>query len=467
MQDNQEREYLEELKKILSLPLSDEEKKNQILQYHESDIADLLDELDSDERDELYRILGNDNIADVWSHAENIEELVGDIEPEKAADIIESMDADDAIDVLEELDEEQRKEIVSLMEDEAKEDIKAITKYDEDMIGSRMTNNYISILNTNTVKEAMKRVVQEAADNDNVSNIYVVDENEKLIGVIELRDLIIARSNTDLQTIIKLNYPYFRATELVVDCLPDMKEYSLDSYPILDNDDVLIGVITSGDVTEAIDDELGEDYAKLAGLTDEEDPNEGVLHSVRKRLPWLIILLVLGLVQSFSMTGFERVIAVLPIIVFFQTLVLDMAGNVGTQSLAVTIRRLSTLEDNKKQIFKAVLKELRIGFFNGLILGTLSFTFVLLFLFITKQGVYIDTTTFSWTEALKGAGIVGIALLTAMSVSSFVGAIVPVIFLKIHIDPAVASGPFITTINDITALLIYYGLAMALFNVVL
>ena len=466
MQDNQEREYLEELKKILSLPLSDEEKKNQILQYHESDIADLLDELQSDERDELYRILGNDNIADVWSHAENIEELVGDIEPEKAADIIESMDADDAIDVLEELDEDQRKEIVSLMEDEAKEDIKAITKYDEDMIGSRMTNNYISILNTNTVKEAMKRVVEEAADNDNVSNIYVVDEKDKLIGVIELRDLIIARSNTDLHTIIKLNYPYFRATELVVDCLPDMKEYSLDSYPILDMDDTLVGVITSGDVTEAIDDELGEDYAKLAGLTDEEDPNEGVFHSVRKRLPWLIILLVLGLVQSFSMTGFEGVIAVLPIIVFFQTLVLDMAGNVGTQSLAVTIRRLSTLEDNKKQILKAILKELRIGFFNGLILGTLSFAFVLVFLFITKQGVQIGTE-FSWEQAFKGAGIVGVALLTAMSVSSFVGAIVPVIFLKIHIDPAVASGPFITTINDITALLIYYGLAVALFNVVL
>ncbi len=465
MQDNQEREYLEELKNILSLPISDEEKKNKILQYHESDIADLLDELNSDERTELYRILGNENIADVWSHAEHIEDLVGDMEPEKAADIIEEMDADDAIDVLDELDEEQRQEIVSLMEEEAKEDIKAITKYDEDMIGSRMTNNYISILNTNTVKEAMKRVVEEAADNDNVSNIYVVDEKEKLIGVIELRDLIIARSNTDLSTIIKTNYPYFRATELVVDCINDMKEYSLDSYPILDKNDVLVGVITSGDVTEAIDDELGDDYAKLAGLTDEEDPNEGVLHSVKKRLPWLIILLVLGLVQSFSMTGFERVVSLLPIIVFFQTLVLDMAGNVGTQSLAVTIRRISTLDDSKRRIFKAILKELRIGFINGLILGTLSFTFVLLFLFITKQGIQVDTQ-FSWPEALKGASIVGVALLSAMSVSSFVGAVVPVIFLKIHIDPAVASGPFITTINDITALLIYYGLAMLLFNVI-
>ena len=464
MQDGQEREYFDELKKILSLPLSDEEKKNRILQYHESDIADLLDELEPEEREELYRILGNDNIADVWSHAENIEELIQDVEPEKAADIIESMDADDAIDVLDELDDEQREEIVSLMEPEAKEDIENITKYDEDMIGSRMTNNFISILNTNTVKEAMKRVVEEAADNDNVSNIYVVDEKNILIGVIELRDLIIARSNTDLKTIIKMNYPYFRATELVVDCLPDMKEYSLDSYPILSSNDELVGVITSGDVTEAIDDELGEDYARLAGLTDEEDPNEGVLHSVKKRLPWLIVLLILGLAQSFSMTGFERVVAALPIIVFFQTLVLDMAGNVGTQSLAVTIRKLSTLEDGKKQIVKAVIKEFRIGFLNGLILGTLSFSFVLLYLLIANKGV-ADGTTFQIVEGLKGAGIVGIALLIAMSVSSFIGAIVPVLFMKIHIDPAVASGPFITTINDITALLIYYGLAMVLFQI--
>ena len=244
----QDREYFEELKSILELPLTDEEKKERLLQYHESDIAELLEELEPQDRDKLYKILGNDNIADVFTHAENVEELVSELEPEKAADIIENMDADDAIDLLEELPEEQREEIVSLMDEESREDIKKIYKYEDSMIGSHMTNNFIKILISNTVKEAMKRVVQEAADNDNVSIIYVVNDKDQLYGVLELRDLIIARQNTDLKSIIKLNYPYFRATEPVEDCLVEMKEYGLDSYAILDKNDGLVGVITSDDV---------------------------------------------------------------------------------------------------------------------------------------------------------------------------------------------------------------------------
>ena len=458
-----ERDYLDDLKSILNSDIPDSEKKVKILQYHESDIADLLNELDDDETKKLYEILGDENIADVWTHADDIEEIIEDIPAEKIADIIETMDADDAIDVLEELDEEKRDEIVKLLEPEAKEEISAIARYDEDQIGSRMTNNYISILNTNSIKEAMKRVVAEAADNDNVSLIYVVDEKDVLIGVIELRDLIIARANTDINTILKTNYPSFKATETVADCLVEMKEYALDSYPIVDDNNALIGVITSDDVTEAVDDEMSEDYAKLAGLTDEEDSDQGVLHSARKRLPWLIVLLVLGLIQSFTMSGFEAVVASLPIIVFFQTLVLDMAGNSGTQSLAVTIRLLSDSDNAGKKIARALFKELKVGLLNGLILGILSSTFVFVYLWITKNKIADGATEFTYINALKGAGIVGVSLITAMTVSSFVGAVTPVFFSKIKIDPAVASGPLITTINDITALLIYYGMAMLLF----
>ncbi|MCR5350248.1 MAG: magnesium transporter [Acholeplasmatales bacterium] len=470
--EEKELEYLEELKSILKEDISNEEKKNKILQYHESDIADLLDDLDSDERQELYKILGVENIADVWSHAEDIEEVVNDLGNQKIADIIEAMDADDAVDVLEELDEDKQEEIISLLDPEVKEDIIQIRSYEDDEIGSKMTNNYISILNTNSVKEAMKRLIQEAADNDNVSMIYMVDKDDNLIGVLELRELIIARQGTDLSQLIKTNYPIFHAKDKVSDIINEMKEYAMDSYPILDENDKLIGVITSDDVIEAQEEELNEDYAKLAGLTEEEDLDESVFKSVKKRIPWLIILLVLGLIQSFTMSGFDRVVASLPIIVFFQTLVLDMAGNSGTQSLAVTIRLLSQEENSNKKIAKAVFKELRVGMINGLVLGLVSFTFVLMYLYFANNGVESIirdgkslTASFTWVNGLKGGSIVGVSLFTAMTVSSFIGAIVPVIFSKIKIDPAVASGPFITTINDIVALLLYYGLAMMLFNV--
>lgn len=456
-------EILKELEQILKSNISDAEKREKLLQYHESDIADLTDEMEPEEREEVFHILGDESTGEVLLHSDDISEVVENIEPEKLADIIETMDADDAIDVLEELDEDQRKEVVELMEPEAREDIKAIIKYDDDMIGSKMTNNYVVIKISDNVKTAMKEVISQAADNDNVSNIYVLDDNDKFYGVIELRDLIIARASASLETIIKKNYPYFLADSLVEDCLQDLKDYGLDSYPILDSEDHLLGVITSDDVIEALDDSTGEDYAKLAGLTEEEELDESPFKSVKKRIPWLAVLLVLDLLISFSMANFENVVAVLAIIAFFQTLVLDMAGNAGTQSLSVTIRMISTNDVTGKKIARTIFKEFFTGVLNGIILATISFGFVMLYLFLFKKGI-VNGHDYNVSEALMASFIVGFALLIAMTVSSLVGSIIPIIFYKIKIDPAVASGPFITTINDVTALLIYYGLAALLFS---
>ncbi len=456
-----ERNYIEELLMILSSDVSDAEKKEKILHYHDSDIADMIESLDEKERAKVYELLGDENIASIFSYLDNVEDIVEELGEDHMADILEKMDADDAVDVLEELEEEQRDEIISLMDKESAQDISMIQEFPIDSIGSRMTNNFISIYNTDSIKIAMKKVIKTAATKDNVTLIYVVTASEELYGVIELRSLIIARENDDLDKIIMKNYPYFYATDEVDSCIIKLKEYALDSYPILDKDKKLIGVITADDVVEAVDDEFGDDYAKLAGLTEEEDIRDSTLDSVKKRLPWLVILLVLGLFQSFAMTGFEHVVAALPVIVFFQTLVLDCSGNTGTQSLAVTIRMLSDQEDKNKRKIKTIFKELRTGFINGLALGIIAFIIVFIFMFVTKQS--IGTDTYHVQDAIKASGIVSIALLIAMTLTSCLGTIVPIIFLKIGIDPAVASGPFITTISDVAALLIYYGLAYFMF----
>lgn len=454
------RDYQDELLNILNSNLTDLEKKEAFDKYHENDIADLIEILDKDKRNELYRILGNEMLAEILSYADDIGELVEEMSADEAADIIEMMDADDAIDVLMELDEEQRSEIESLMDDESIQDIQEITRYDENQIGSRMTNNFIVISKSDTIKQAMKKVISQAQDNDNINSIYVLSDNDKYYGVVELRDLIRARENDLLEDIIK-NYPFIIATDDVGDCIIKFKEYEMDSYPVLNDAGQLLGVITLEDVVEAVDDEMSDDYAKLAGLTEEENIKDSVFASVRKRLPWLVILLILGLVQSFAMTTFEHIIAALPIIVFFQTLVLSMSGNSGTQSLAVTIRVLSDEEDSGRKIRKTVFKELRTGFLNGLALGIIAFIIVFVFMYITKQS--IGTNVYQVMDAIKASGIVAFSLLIAMTLSSCVGALVPIIFLKIGVDPAVASGPFITTISDVTALLIYYGLAYLMF----
>ena len=469
MENNQEkdltRNYHEEIKQIIESNISDEEKKEQLSQYHENDIAEILEELDEESRKVIYELLDIEVLGEVLLYTEDIEEYVEEIEPEKLADIIETMDVDDAIDVLDELDEDVRKEVVELIEDEEViEDINTISNYDEDVIGRQMTNNYITISISDTIKSAMKKVIKEASTKDNVSYIYVLDENELFYGVIELRDLIIARVNDNLDDIIKKNYPYFHDQDKIEDIIKDFKDYGLESYPVLNSDGILVGVMTHDDAMDATYEEFEEDYAKLAGMTEEEDLNEGLFKSIRKRLPWLIVLLVLGLIQSFMMTGFEAVVASLPIIVFFQTLVLGMSGNTGTQSLAVTIRNISNTNHNK-QVVKLLFKELRVGFMNGLTLGILAGLFVLVFLRITNQGVVSDA--FNIAEGLKAALIVGSALLISMTISSMIGALIPILFKKINIDPAVASGPFITTINDVTSMVVYYILAAVLFNVVL
>ena len=462
IQDN----YSLEIVKILDSELSKDEKKNLLLQYHESDIAEILDILSDEERKVIYEILGDEYFGEVLLYTDDIEEIVDDLEPEVIADIIETMDADDAVDVLDELDKQKRQEVVDLIEDEeVKEDIKTISSYDEDVIGRQMTNNYITITTKDTVKSAMKKVIGQASENDNVSYIYVLDENDKYYGVIELRDLIIARATDELEKIIKKSYPYFVDTDKVEEKLGEIRDYGLDSYPVLNQNDNLVGVVTHDDLLEATYEEFEEDYAKLAGITEEEDLNESVFKSIKKRLPWLIVLLVLGLLQSFLMTGFEVVVSALPIIVFFQTLVLGMSGNTGTQSLAVTIRNISNSNMDKKQVFKLLFKELRVGFCNGLMLGLLAGAFVFVFLWITNQGV--TSETFVLIEALKASLIVGSSLVLSMTLSSMVGALIPIFFKKIRIDPAVASGPFITTVNDLTSLVVYYLLSAILFSVML
>ena len=233
-----------------------------------------------------------------------------------------------------------------------------------------------------------------------------------------------------------------------------MKDYAEDSIPVLDENDEILGVITSQDIVEVVDDEMGDDYAKLAGLTAEEDLQETLVESMKKRLPWLIILLVLGMGVSSVVGIFETVVAVIPIVMCFQSLILDMAGNVGTQSLAVTIRVLVDENLTSKQKRHLVGKEMRVGFMNGLFLGILAFSFIGLYVWLLKNNPV--------SHAFIISGCVGLALMIAMVISSLVGTLIPMLFDKIKIDPAVASGPLITTINDLVAVVTYYGLVWLL-----
>lgn len=444
---------LRELYELCESDLPDNELTERLGDYHEADVADIYPNLSEAARKRLSHILPPAVLSDIFSYLDNAEDYIENMDAEHAADIIQSMDADDAVDLLDELEEDTRSEIIELMDGEAVEDIKLISSYDDSLVGSRMTTNFILISSDMSIKQAMKTMIEQAAENDNVSTIYVQSPKGEYYGAINLRDLIVARQDSKLDDIIMTSYPSVAATESVEECIERLKDYGEDSIPVLGQNKEILGVITSTDMVEAVDDQLGEDYAKLAGLTAEEDVKETLPRSIKKRIPWLMILFFLGLGVSSVVGTFETVIAGLPLIVSFQSLVLDMAGNVGTQSLAVTIRVLSDERLSGRQIAKLVCKELRVGGVNGLILGSLSCVLVGLFLFLTGNPAQM---------AFLISGCIGIALVAAMTLSSFFGTIIPVFFKKIKIDPAVASGPLITTINDLVAVVTYYGLAWLL-----
>jgi magnesium transporter len=450
----QHRDYDDEIVTILRSNLPPKLKREQILAYHENDIATAMDFLDAKERVKLFSILGVDSFANVLEYSENINTYLSELSLKKKLWVIPRIEASTASEYLSSVTKDERTTLVEMLDEETKRDILMLASFDDDEIGSRMTTNFVTVTTGLSVREAMREVVNQAADNDNIATIYVIDEDGTFLGAIDLKDLIIAREGTELSSIILTSYPYVYAYEQIDNCIERIKDYSEDSIPVLDADNKLQGVLISQDITELVEEEMGEDYAKLAGLSSEEDLEEPLKKSIGKRLPWLVVLLGLGLVVSSVVGIFEGVVSHIAIIVSFQSLILGMAGNVGTQSLAVTIRVLMDEELGLKQKLFLIGKEARIGLINGVILGLLSFVLIGLYLLLFKGQAPMYAFAVSACTAL--------ALLVAILLSSLSGTIIPIIFKRIKIDPAVAYGPLITTINDLVAVVAYYGLAWVL-----
>ena len=422
--------------------------------YHENDIAAAMALLTKDQRCRLYSVLDLQTLADVMMHVEQPNEYLAELGIRRQAELLERMDVPVAVEYLSQMEKSQRDLLLELLEEDTREQIALSGSFGEEEVGSWMTANYISINAALSVRQAMKELIRQAAEHDNISTLYVTEADGTLRGAIDLKDLILARETTALDTIIMTTYPYVYVNERIEDCIERVKGYSEDSIPVLDAQNRLKGVLTAQTIVELVDDTLGDDYAKLGGLAAEEDLREPTSLSVRKRLPWLVVLLGMGLVVSSVVGLFERVVAHLTMIICFQSLVLDMAGNVGTQSLAVTIRVLMDENVSGKEKRHLILKEGRGGLLNGACLGVLSFVCIGLYLLLLKGQ--------SPVTAFSVSACTGIALLVAMLLSSVAGTVIPILFKKMKVDPAVASGPLITTVNDLVAVVTYYGLAWLL-----
>ena len=429
--------YKEEIAQLLRGNLSPKLKRDRMLSYHENDIAASLALLSRDERRRLYSMLSPAVLAKTLEYTEQANDYIGELSIRKRVDILSRLETATAVDYLRQLDKEDRNALIELMEADTRQQILLLSSFDEDEIGSQMTTNYIAIRSGIGVRQTMKELISQAADNDNIATLYVVDEEDTFVS-----------------TITMTSYPYVYAWEQTEDCIERIKEYSEDSIPVLDGEHKLRGVLTSQDIARLLEDERQEDYAKLAGLSAEEDLREPLRKSIGKRLPWLIVLLGLGFLVSGVVGLFEDVVAHLAVIVSFQSLILGMSGNAGTQSLAVTIRVLTNEQLGGKEKLYLIGKVARIGLIHGLILGSLSVLAIGGYLILFKH----QPAVFAFSVSL----CTGIALMLSILLSSISGTVIPTVFKKLKIDPAVASSPLITTLNDLVAVISYYGLAWML-----
>ncbi|XMB72495.1 magnesium transporter [Mycoplasmatota bacterium WC30] len=454
------RDYQSEIEAIILNNDTDLEIK--LEDYHLYDISRVVIELQPDNLTAFFNGINADFSASIFEYLEADEaEAIIDYLPEpKIIKIIENMDSDEAVDLLKYLNKEGLR-LLNKLDSKKRKELTKIMAYKEHEIGAFMSDSFLTVNVHNTVKETMVYITEEAHNVDYISIIYIT-ENTKLVGYLRLKDLIVARANELISDIMESRFPKVLPTDNKESVASVMAETNESSIPIVDESDMIIGIITHDDLIDIIALSEEEDYTKFAAISDTDiDLESGKLrNSIKSRLPWLTILLGLSLITSLilsffsnKLSGSNGAILLASKLAIYLPLILGMAGNTGTQSLAVMIRYLTKNEElDKSKIRIHLFRELRAGLLQGLIIGILIFGMINLSTWVGQGSVD--------SRNLIYAVVTAASIFIALSVSTILGAVIPLLMTKAKIDPAVASGPFITTVSDIITLSIYYSVSL-------
>ncbi len=434
-----------------------EEKRTQLDEYHDYDLARSLEEMTPLERQVFYPCFDDQMLADIFEQLdpEDTKQYFFELPSPRIQAVLSRMEVDDLVDVFQSLsDETISAQWLGLLPSDKRVVIKTLIDYHDTVVGSIMNTNYVQLGPEMTVKLAIKTLVKAAETVEFINVLYVVNER-KLVGTLSLKEIMSAGNQPDqlIQDIMSINLITVQPLTPNEEAIRLMQDYDFSLLPVVSDDYDMLGIISFDDMFETINYESDMDYSRLAGVTDVtiDEDNETVKSSVRKRIPWLIILLFINLITSGIVTGFEATLTAIPTLALFMPLILNMAGNTGTQSLGVVIRLFASNQlADSKDILKHLLREFLTGIVNGLAVGAMLFALV----FILKS---IDGTPLS--DALDFSKVIAISIAISLFASTVAGTLIPILMRMIKVDPAVASGPFITTVNDIIALLIYFGLA--------
>ncbi|ARK26329.1 magnesium transporter [Sporosarcina sp. P37] len=420
--------------------------RQEYLALHPYDRAIFYEEVGSELRELMYFYLSPKELAEIFETSEieedEYEEFLEEMDATYAAEMISYMFVDNAVDVLKELDKKKVVSYLTLMDKEAAVQIKALLHYEEHTAGSIMTTEYVTVSENSTVRSAMTILRSEAPSAETVYYIFVVDDRQRLTGVVSLRDLIIADEDTLIRQIMSDRVVSVSVSDDQEDVARTIQDYNFLAVPVVDFQQHILGIITVDDIIDVIDEEASDDYSKLAGVSTMDTFDKNPFSAAKKRIPWLIILLVLGMLTANLIDLFTETISQVALLAAFIPLIAGTAGNSGTQSLAVAVRGIATRDIEDESKLKLLIREAG----TGIITGVICAIFVVLLIFIWKHEIVI-------------ALLVGAAMMVSIFVATISGSFIPLFMHKLKVDPAVASGPFITTLNDVISIIIYLGLA--------
>ncbi|SDT87531.1 magnesium transporter [Polaribacter sp. Hel1_33_78] len=429
---------------------NDSKIKNLFSEVHYADIAEVLDEVSFDEAIYIIKLLDSEKTSEILTELDEDtrEKILENLSAKEIAEEIEEMDSDDAADIIGELSEERQNRVINAIEDnELAADIKELLSYNDDSAGSLMAKELVKVYETWTVAGCLRRIRAQAKEVSRVHSIYVVDKQEKLIGRLSLKDLIVAKNEQKISEIYINKVDSVNVNEDDEEVAKIMVKYDLEAIPVVDDANVLLGRITIDDIVDLLKEEADKDYQLAAGLTQDVDSDDSILDLTRARLPWLFLGLVGGVGAFIIMEGFQGVFTKYATLFFFTPLIAAMAGNVGVQSSAIIVQGLAN-DDVKGSINSRLFKEMLLAALNGVILA------LFLFLFVWIYEGKIDL-----------ALAISASLVVVIIIAGLIGTFVPLFLNKRGIDPAIATGPFITTSNDIFGILIYFLIAKLILGI--
>lgn len=430
--------------------------KEQLKTLHEYELAKIFKQLNKSDLVKVSSLFSHSEAGEILSYidSDDAAKILENLTDIQAAKIINTMEPDNAIDIIQELDVNKKKMIISLLDEEQKQDIKHLDLYEQNTAGSIMNSNYISVTSGSDVKVIMKEIITKAPEVESITTSFVVDSSNALLGTLDLKKIIITKSPTTVDEIMNKNFKYVDVYDNLDMTTAVIQKYDVYSLPVL-NKGILKGVITMDDALKTLIEESKDDYVKFAAISESLEKDERLLSSVRTRFPWLALLLMLniGIALVISKFNFIFKIPELAILIVFQPILLDLAGNTGTQSLAITITAITKKELNTfPKITNHLFKEFLLGLVSGIILAIIS-------VFIAFIVIQNSTTTLTLIKIIPSLTI---AVAASSVFANLFGTVIPIVFDKIKINPAAASGPLITTLIDVFTIIIYYGLVTLL-----